>query len=404
MTKKIIFNLTTSKHWRATPVGIVRVERELAKFLYKNNLAIFVYWDKEKKTFIHISDEQVELILSDDWCSQIGGISEKFDQSNKFNEFVLLGSDIYISIGLDWDLCPVGDVYQKLNTSQCKVIMACYDLVPILFPEFCVNDNFDQLFIKHFVDMAYVADSIFVISENSKKDLIEFWVKHEVNIELPSINVLNLAGIENILSMPKIEEVDDSKLRHLKAGNPYILYVSTVEPRKNQRILLNIWRDLYSERGENCPRLVIVGAQGWAVNDLLDRMRLMPAYLADKIVWLNNVNDNLLIHIYLNSYFTVFPSLYEGWGLAATEAMTYGKICIISNNSSLEEATQGLMPSYHPLDYPGWKSEIEKLLDNKKYFNKLSNQIKNKYINKNWTEFSVQFFEKICLLKVNSNN
>jgi glycosyltransferase involved in cell wall biosynthesis len=103
----------------------------------------------------------------------------------------------------------------------------------------------------------------------------------------------------------------------------------------------------------------------------------------------------LLAHLYHNCAFTVFPSLYEGWGLAATEALAFGKVCVVANNSSLTEATQELMPAYHPLDFLGWKGEIERLLDDLPYRQSLESEISLHYKHSTWNDFGKAFCDHL---------
>ncbi|WP_156429409.1 glycosyltransferase, partial [Burkholderia sp. TSV86] len=109
------------------------------------------------------------------------------------------------------------------------------------------------------------------------------------------------------------------------------------------------------------------------------------------------VSDALLAHLYANCLFTVFPSMYEGWGLAATESMSFGKACVIANNSALPQAAQGLMPQYPPGDFFGWKNEITRLIDDHAYRLDLERKIASHYVARTWADFSREFCEKLLV-------
>jgi glycosyltransferase involved in cell wall biosynthesis len=392
----IYFNLSASKHWRSNPVGIIRVERELAKHLIEINSKdiSFIFYDASASCFKLIPTQLATEILNDSWCDE--NFKSNVDvEAEIISPNLITKDDILISAGLDWDLSPVYEIGKITSPSRCKVILFCYDTVPIKFPEFCVRNDFDQLFKLHFVNMAHVASRIIAISRNTKKDLMRVFEAAKIEGPLPPVDVINLGSFPVMEQLPELNEIDQDRIRHIKFIEDYALYVSSVESRKNHQILFNIWRDIYQQRGNDSPTLVIVGMAGWGVRDLTDQLQRMPAYIAGKIIWLQNVNDDMLLHLYRLCNFSVFPSLYEGWGLAAAEAMSFGKVCIVSNNSSLNEATQDLMPSYHPLDYFGWKNEIERMFDDEGYRIYLENKIRLSYISRNWLEFVTDFSEKI---------
>lgn len=349
------FNLSTSHHWRAHPVGIIRLERELAKYLSKFRDIDFVIWDLEAKGFKLLTRTDVAVILSPEWTFNgvmptLGSLQQPIIKLRNRSKF--------ISVGLDWDLSPLHEVSGVLRTAQIEPVYACYDLVPIKFPEYCADQRFDQVFKRHFIEMAHDAAMIFVDSENTKKDLVEFWESAELITDFPTIKFVPLAAASNLNLLPELNISSQAIINHVEFLGDYVIYVSSFEARKNHRLLVNVWRALYEERGASCPQLVLVGMKGWGTTDLINQIGRMPAYKAGKINWLQNVDDDTLLHLYSKSLFSVFPSLYEGWGLAATEAMSFGKVCLVANNSALDEATQNLMPSLHPLDYLGWKKKL----------------------------------------------
>lgn len=402
---KIYLNLTTTKRWRSRVVGIVKAERELANFMYQNvdNIVFFI-WNENKQDFFEMPLALVQEILSDTWMDSSQNVMDIKDEyfTQKLN---LTKNDILISLGLDWDNNLTEKIYNLKQASNCKVILACYDLIPILYPEHTVAANFKQLFQKHFVDMFHTADLIWAISNNTKKDLLSFWQdKCMLNIAAaPSIEVILLGADMAHVDSEDMSEFEKGQLRHILSLGNYTMYVSSFESRKNHKILLDIWREGYQEYGDEWPTLVIVGRHGWGVDELISHMNRMLATRAGKIIWLNNASDALLEALYEQVNFTLFPSLYEGWGLAAAESLEKGKPCIVSDNSSLMEATQGLMPAYHPLDYPSWKAAIEKMIFDLDHMNKLKKEINSNYQSQTWKDFSENFLRHVELLSQKSD-
>jgi glycosyltransferase involved in cell wall biosynthesis len=113
----------------------------------------------------------------------------------------------------------------------------------------------------------------------------------------------------------------------------YLLTVATVEPRKNLVTLLAAYTQLKQTMGATCPPLIIVGRKGWNCSDIFGYMK----NLQDVIRFPGYVTDDELVVLYQMATCLVFPSLYEGFGLPALEAMSAGCPVITSNVSSLPE-------------------------------------------------------------------
>ena len=441
-------------------MGIVRVERELARALQADESTRFVFFDAAHRCFRRLSPGEVTAILSEAWCkpgltagsastmwsehsasvwamrsavarfvkpatvARLGAAYLRFKTgavslgAATLRHFRSLGrkvvhaaavavpgaprataerEDVFVSVGLDWDLSPTADIHRFVSESGARCVLACYDTVPLLFPEYCVRPNFDRLFQQHFVDVAHTAHCVFAISDNSKRDLENFWIEADLATALPEVVVLPLASIAAPDVLPPLEPESFSRVSEVLAGGDYALYVSSFESRKNHRLLVSVWHDLFLDMGDRCPRLVLVGMAGWGTEDLADEIRRMAAFHAKKIVWLTGISDAVLQHLYKNCAFTLFPSLYEGWGLAATESMAFGKACVVATGSSLEEATQRLMPTLHPLDFHGWKSMIARLATDASYRQSLEAAIHQHYRARTWASFADDFTRMIKL-------
>jgi glycosyltransferase involved in cell wall biosynthesis len=145
-------------------------------------------------------------------------------------------------------------------------------------------------------------------------------------------------------------------LPHGEDERPFVLYVSTIERRKNHEVLYRAWSRL-RDQGVVPHRLVFVGMQGWGVGDLMNDLRLDPR-TRDDIVCLNHVSDGELAWLYRHAAFTVFPSLYEGWGLPVVESLAWGKFCLVSNAASLPEAGGPWAEYLDPWDLPAWVDRL----------------------------------------------
>lgn len=392
---RYLFNLSTSNHRPRHAVGIVRVERELANYLGRFGNVDFVLWDGEGHTLKQLLPFQVDHILSDQWCAT--GNPMACYAAAQLADAAIGPGDVYISTGLDWDFAPTSQLTRYLAQFGARAVMACHDMAPALFPEFAARDGLDQEFRRHLVDMGHAAARVWASSQASKRDLLRFWNDAGIERSPPDIFTIPPASHAPRSRLPPLVPHDEAILRDIFGKGEYILYVSSIEPRKNHKMMFDIWRALWRERGPACPRFVHVGMGGWGTGDLLELVPRMSASIGGKISGLNHVSDALLTHLYHNCAFTLFPSLYEGWGLAAADSLAFGKVCVVSDNSSLGEATQGLMPSYHPMDFPGWKREIDRLLDDWDYRQSLERKIAAEYRPFTWDDFGKRFSDQLVL-------
>ena len=134
--------------------------------------------------------------------------------------------------------------------------------------------------------------------------------------------------------------------RHGLIDKPFILSVSTIEPRKNVPGLLDAAEKLRAQFGDVMPRLVIVGGYGWKAARV--RARLTAGSRNGTLAWLENLSDGDLGVLYRNALFTVMPSHGEGWGLAVQESLALGVPCIASNAGATREAGLDLATYFDP--------------------------------------------------------
>lgn len=392
MTRRIIINISTSADWCRRPVGIIRVEREITKAIYSRfpEQIIPVYLDRAHDRWMSVDQGCFKDIMSDEWVSSLEPEKTAAGVLKHLQRFTPASDDRFITVGSDWSF-NIPEKVEKLYGSGRVMVPACYDLIPLLFPEFTPGMEFFDQFNHHYRTVARLAQSVFAISEVSAQSLRDFWEKEGLTRTAPAVKVVPLAAPAPALVPPELGDKDRATLDEIERDGPYVIYVSTVEPRKNHQLLLDIWRELYAERGEKCPKLLVVGMRGWGSEDLIRSAWRMTASKAGKIVWREGLSDALLMQLYARAAFAVFPSYFEGWGLAATEAAALGKVCVVSNTGALAEATQGKMPSYHPLDFAGWKGEIIRLLDDDAYRQSLEDGLDTALFKRTWQDFGDEF-------------
>jgi glycosyltransferase involved in cell wall biosynthesis len=170
------------------------------------------------------------------------------------------------------------------------------------------------------------ADHIIAISQATRKDLVAAY-----DVPAQKITVIPEAADPHFRPQPA-EAVSAVRTRY---GLPqrYLLFVGTIEPRKNLGRLLEAFEAV---QGEGLTEgLVIVGRRGWLTDDFFAQLERSP--VRDAVLFPGYVPDLDLPAIYAGAQAVVFPSLYEGFGLPVLEAMACGTPVVTSSTSSLPE-------------------------------------------------------------------
>jgi glycosyltransferase involved in cell wall biosynthesis len=161
------------------------------------------------------------------------------------------------------------------------------------------------------------------------------------------------------------ESVSEGKrpkaLEHVASCN-YWLCVGTIEPRKNQRRLVEAYVRYLAAGGAAMP-LVIAGGEGWLMEDF----RAYVSRLADAaaVNLIGYVSDEELIWLYRNCYANLYPSLFEGFGLPVLEGMRFGAPTVASNSTAIPEVAGKAAILLDPEDTEAWAETMLRLAANR---------------------------------------
>jgi len=262
-----------------------------------------------------------------------------------------------------------------------------YDLLPVLFPEWWTPTQ-QRRYRAWFEWSGRNAALLLCCSESTRRDALAFFA--DAQIAAGPVETL-LLGDE----LPRALAMQRSDAGLGVAERPFVLSVSTLEVRKNHRLLFQVWRRLIEKHGpDRIPDLVVVGRRGWLIDDFITELE-QSRFLDGKIVWRDRVDDAELARLYATCLFTVYPSLYEGWGLPVAEGMAFGRWCIASSTSSLPEVGGDLAGYFDPFDVPGATAVMERPILDPDFLAEKTRAVRERFVPRSWQSSAAALRERL---------
>ncbi len=455
MPLQFYFDLTTSARWSGHSVGIVRVERELAR-------RALAHLQGDIRHCIYVKSENRFRVLTPEAAMGIieGRIGVNFDHNTRpmaetppavslrrqVRDFVLKSPRIYQQVqrlrGISFSLDQIAAI--KAHEARERLEAKPPQPAPLPLSEVCAEDlvlspdvtvisggldwehkdlralyrlkrtagfryvaivydvipllmphflvpGYVELLHDYFGELPWLADGFMCISESTQKDLLDHYER--LGVTPPPTRNFPLGS-----DLPRpLDTVAD--VPGALAGKRYAIFVSTLEPRKNHRIAYQAWAHAIQAgqiNPETC-RLVFVGRQGWNIGELMHEIGANPA-TRDTIVVTGSVDDATLRALYQGADFGIFPSFYEGYGLPVSELLGYGKPCISSSAGSLREVGQSFVVYRDPLDIFGWAEAMAAFFNDPALLGQHRERIAAEFSPITWDVASRRFFEQLPML------
>ncbi|WP_286976322.1 glycosyltransferase family 4 protein [Acetomicrobium sp. UBA5826] len=212
-----------------------------------------------------------------------------------------------------------------------KTVLTVHDLAFLRFPRTIELKSYITLkaYLQFSLD---IADRVIVPSFSTKKDIVDFYKYPEEKI------VVIPHGVNHDIYRPitDIRSLNAFKQKH--SLGRYILFLGTLEPRKNAARLLDAYSILCIKMGvEQAPDLIFGGGRGWKNKAFEVKYQNLDKPIRNKIRFLGYLPQEELPFLYSGADVFAFPSLWEGFGLPPLEAMACGTPVVTSNISSLPE-------------------------------------------------------------------
>jgi glycosyltransferase involved in cell wall biosynthesis len=285
--------------------------------------------------------------------------------------------DIVVSLGASWGF---PDYMKHIAAARrrygIRFAVLVYDMIPIEYGSL-VEDRHVVQFRKWLVETIPNADVVLTISKHSRHALLEFAAG--AGWALPRVEVVGLG--EDLSCRPVA-----ASRRKRCFPRRYVLFVSTIEIRKNHRLLVRVWRRLVERHDADAvPVVIFAGQIGWMVDDLLADLAA-SGYLGGKIEHRPDLSDEELDDAYRGCLFTIFPSFCEGWGLPIAESLARGKFCVASNRTSIPEVGGDLIDYFDPSNDDDALAKIERLLFEPGYLAAREARVQAEYRPRTWAD------------------
>jgi len=383
--------------------GIQRVQSSVIqamvrhKVMPQSNIG-FIAFDASLGKF-QIIDEKSFLTLLVDMSLPVANRTVTFDRNKARVGNLFARGDLKITpaagknmavvlLGAAWVIPDYVNVILNLKRRYgIRFVPTFHDLIPIYARETC--DQGTAEVFKVFLDQILRhVDVGLCVSENTAKDLARYCAENAL-LTPPTIVTQNGSSLEEFFPASGQDEDVDS-IEYL-TREPYVLFVSTIEGRKNHAYAFQIWEKLL-KAGVDMPRLVCVGRLGWRSEGFLQSL-LRTDNLNGHIQIVEDISDAELKTLYKRSLFTIYPSQYEGWGLPIGESLYYGKPCVLTSTSSLPEVA-GDLGIYIPSDnLESAAHVVQELIENPTRLAEITKKVEANFTPVTWSEVATKVVE-----------
>jgi glycosyltransferase involved in cell wall biosynthesis len=428
---RTVLDISSIARWIGPAVGILRVEQALARYALTHRPDIVLsFYDNASGTFCTVKPRWAAHIVGwngaigrrhgallnlfpsswsvvdvlERWrlaCAENGPLAHGIARAQRLlllarrrrrraivpyklaigRPLVLGPRDVVISAGSDWTHKDIDGIAALKKQFGFRYVVICYDIIALLFPEHYPPDIV-ATFRRYWTGMFAVADLVLVNSRQIATDIAAYCERHGIALAACRIVPLGVDANAPIATTP---------LPLGLAAGRFILFVSTIEPRKGHAMLLRVWRRLLEA---NVPqrqnfKLVFVGRRGWQVDSIIDEINDSDAF-GGTLIHFTDVSDDDLATLYHAAAFCVYPSLYEGFGLPIVEAFALGKAVIASTGGALPETVGDLSPCLDPCDEDAWFATLRTWIEHPDVRGAYETKIRTTFSWPNWNEAAAQ--------------
>lgn len=212
-----------------------------------------------------------------------------------------------------------------------KTALYVYDMAYKVYPE-TIGEKTLRMLNENLAESCRRADRIITISEFSKQEIVKY-----LGIPSEKIAVVPCAVDHSVYNNIIDLDLLTVTKKKFNIDQDYILYLGTLEPRKNIERLIDAYAALH-KRDILIPKLVIAGKNGWNYDNVYKKVN--DYKINESVIFTGYIKAEEAVTLLKGALAFVFPSIYEGFGMPPLEAMACGVPIITSNVSSLPEVVQ----------------------------------------------------------------
>ncbi|HET9495646.1 MAG TPA: glycosyltransferase family 1 protein [Chloroflexia bacterium] len=247
--------------------------------------------------------------------------------------------------------CPVN---VRPVVSPCPTVVTIHDVIFLRYPK-----AFHPLKRMYLTAMtgwsARHAARVVTVSEATRQDVIDL-----LGVAPERVTTVHNGVSEQF--RPVAHQAKREFLARQGVEGRVVLYVGTLEPRKNLTVLLQSFASVASKPGMEDVTLIIGGSKGWYYDEVFATAERLGLGTSGRVRFLGRVPDDDLPLWYNVATVFAYPSLYEGFGLPALEAMACGTPVVVSTTPALREVVSESGLTVDPHDTAGWAAALERLL------------------------------------------
>ncbi|MEH2483601.1 glycosyltransferase involved in cell wall biosynthesis [Nitrobacteraceae bacterium AZCC 2146] len=244
------------------------------------------------------------------------------------------------------DIVHSNNFWTPVQIASSRLIYTLYDIGFAVDPEWTTEGNrvgcFDGIFRS-----AVAADWVVAISEYSRSHFLGMFP------HFPGDRVRVVHPCSRFTNADQ-QGTAPAAVKDLGA-NAFWLSVGTIEPRKNQRMLVLAYKRYLDAGGRPMP-LVLAGGKGWLMDDFQDHVAELG--LSDRVILTGYISDDEMIWLYRNCYASLYPSVFEGFGLPVLEGMQFGAPTLCSNTTSMPEVAGDAAILLSPHEPDAWAQNM----------------------------------------------
>ncbi len=242
-------------------------------------------------------------------------------------------------------------------TLRAKLVTTIHDLIHVVpetdkwhYPHKCIKTR------KKLRASVLKSDMLIAVSESTKNDIIKHF-----SIDSSKIRVIYEAVNTDIFRLPENSANEkEIVLKKYNIKKKYVFFVGTLHPRKNIIRVLASFENIKKRFGDY--QLVIAGKKGWLYEEFFEKLGKLPQNIRNDVILTGYTPINDIPYLYNGAALSLYPSLYEGFGLPILESMACGCPVITSNISSMPEVAGGAAMLVDPYNVEELSSTVEKVL------------------------------------------